>query len=100
MEHAVGGHVHRDVGALDGDADIIEVAVVQQADVAQGAVHQGLGGDAAVFLQKLPLQGCLLYTSDLRHPLHTAPRMLRRTVQLFPDCRAAAFPIAGEIQLE
>lgn len=26
--------------------------------------------------------------------------LLRRTVQLFPDCRAAAFPIAGEIQLE
>ena len=25
--------------------------------MAQGAVHQGLGGDAAVFLQKLPLQG-------------------------------------------
>ena len=34
------------------------------------------------------------------HPLHAAPRTLRRTVQLFPDCRAAAFPIAGEIQLE
>lgn len=31
---------------------------------------------------------------------YTAPRILRRTVQLFPDCRAAAFPIAGEIQLE
>ena len=57
MEHAVGLHVHRYPGALDGDADIVEAAVVQQADVAQGAVHQGLGGDAAVFLQQLPLQG-------------------------------------------
>ena len=37
---------------------------------------------------------------DLHHPLHAAPRTLRRTVQLFPDCRAATFPIAGEIQLE
>ena len=42
----------------------------------------------------------ILLWQVVRHPLHAAPRTLRRTVQLFPDRRAAAFPIAGEIQLE
>ncbi len=41
---------------LSDSADIVEIEPVQQGDVAEGGLHQGLGRDAAVFGQQLPLQ--------------------------------------------
>ena len=55
-QQLIGRHVHRHTGALHGDADVVEIAVVQQADMAHGTLHQRLRGDAAVFLQQFPLQ--------------------------------------------
>ena len=89
VEHAVGLHVHRYPGALDGDADIVEAAVVQQADVAQGAVHQGLGGDAAVFLQQLPLQGAAVDADADGDALLAADELLKEP-KLSPELEAEA----------
>ena len=56
MEQAVSCHVHRDMGALDGDTHISKAAVLQQPDMAQRAFRQRFGGDAAVFAENILFQ--------------------------------------------
>ena len=78
-EEPIGRHGQRHVGALDGDADIVKIELVQKPYVAQGALHQGLGGDAAVLDPELLLQGPAvdtdadgdaLFPADVRHRFH------------------------------
>ena len=48
-QQRIGPHGQRHVGALHGNADIVEIIAVQQLYVAHGALHQGFRRDAAVF---------------------------------------------------
>ena len=79
---AVGRHGARHVGALEAQADLVEAEVVQQTDVAQGALHHGLRGDAPVFLQQGLFQaasvdadadGQAVGPAGRRHLLHVLP---------------------------
>ena len=64
------------MGAFDREADVIEIAVVQQLHMTHGALHQRFRRDAAVFLQHLLFQraavdayanGDAPFTAGIRH---------------------------------
>ena len=55
-EHLIGLHIHRHIRTFDGDADVVKITVVQKTHMAQGALHQRLRRDAAVFGQQVLFQ--------------------------------------------
>ena len=59
---AVGLHHAGHVGVLDGDDDVVEIELLQQADMVQGAFHHGLGHGRAVLCQDVLFQAAAVHT--------------------------------------
>ena len=59
---AVGLHHAGHVGVLDGDDDVVEIELLQQADMVQGAFHHGLGHRCAVLCQDVLFQAAAVHT--------------------------------------
>ncbi len=59
---AVGLHHAGHVGVLDGDDDVVEIELLQQADMVQGAFHHGLGHGCAVLCQDVLFQAAAVHT--------------------------------------
>ena len=53
----MGLNAHEDIGGLDADHQVVIALLFNGADFLQGTFHQRFGGYAAVFFQKLLLQG-------------------------------------------
>ena len=72
MQQPVGRHVERYVGAFDGDADVREVILLQQRDMAQRALHERLRRHAAVLCQQLLLQRAAVHADADGHLVRAA----------------------------
>ena len=59
---AVGLHHAGHVGVLDGDDDVVEIELLQQVDMVQGAFHHGLGHGRAVLCQDVLFQAAAVHT--------------------------------------
>ena len=78
-ELAVGLHHAGDVGVLDGDHDVVEIELFQQADVVQRALHHRFGHGRTIFSKDVLFQtsavdadadGDVLLLAGVHHGLH------------------------------
>ena len=111
VEKLVGCYGQGHVGALDGDADIVKVKLVQEMYVAHSTLHQGLRGDAAVLGPQALFQGAAVDThpdgdgfpaADIRHrfyPIHAADVAGVDADGVYPPLRAHEGQFVVEVDI-